>query len=775
MKKRRNTKLDSKTTNSKKSSKNKLRPVDIIVIILCFAGTAVSLNLFRLDLYATVRNLNAVPLGVVGFKYNTAQRRLGNRVLWDRLRQDSPIYNGDIIRTANLSEAIVYLTEGREISLGENTLIQIRMRGGNAEIDLSDGYIGLSTGSVDTKGGVILNVGGSRVEAGAGTELSISADAGSGRGLVLQVAKGSAVLSGSEGRRQTATAGTAVFLDGTGAGKSAVLVSAPLSNAQFFTPQQEVLPVSFSWNKVNLPASETLQLEIAENRSFTRTYQTISAAGTNARAELPPGTWQWRIRRETENIVLSSGRLTVLHTPAPSLIAPAQDYTYNYWLKLPKVCFQWQKIERASSYKIEVADNRGFINPLLSLNVKGTSFESSNFGAGTWYWRVTPVFPGDNQGVGVSASASFNIVQNGILKAPVLISPKTGGIVNISAAREICFSWHKDNEAASYAIQIARNRNLENPVIKETVKDSFFIYKSRKDFFGEGQYYWAVYQTDIEKNQSPLSSVYSFTVVAEEPVQRPVFPPDNHTIAEKLLPDTPFTWKANSTSGNRFQVSGNLDFSMFVINERTYGESFRIRSLPPGTYYWRVSGNSSTGPTRRFTVVPALPVTIAEAPLPGTKVIGRTDESLGTLSGDNISAASPQGLSALPIFFPEPAGLRPEDGWVVGPEELRISRSIVFSWKAVEGASAYIFSLYRRTDAGRQQIVRTEPLNQQSWVLKDLKLLDQGDFVWQVEAVMRGSGAFIEQRGRVAENRFRLELPLPSRVEINEAGIMYGK
>jgi len=917
--------LDSKPANQTELSKNKLRPGDIVVIILCLAGAVISLNLFRIDLYATVRN-NAVPLGSISFKFNTAQRRLSNRVLWDRLRQESPIYNGDIIRTASLSEVTVRFNGGREINLSENTLIQIRMQGDNAEIDLSDGCIGLSAGSADDKGGVILNVGNNRVEAGAGTALS--AGASGGGQMVLQVAEGSAVLSDSGKKRRIAQAGTAVSLNNEDQNnKPLVLVTSPLPNAQFLTAREDALTVKFSWDKVNLPAAEALQLEIAENRSFTRIHQTVSAAGTSARAELPPGTWQWRIKRKTENTVLASGRLTVLYTPSPSLIAPVQDYTYNYRLKLPKVRFQWQKIENASFYKIEAADNRGFNNPLLSLNVKGTSLESSNFGAGTWYWRVTPVFPGDNQGTGVSAS--FKIIQNGVLKAPVLISPETGGIVNNSADREIYFSWQKENEAASYTIQIARNRELENPVIRETVKDNFFIYNSKKRVLGAGQYYWAVYQTDIEKNQSSLSSVHSFTVAVDESVQQlPVFPPDNYTIAETALPGTLFTWKANSTSGNRFQVSDNSNFPALIINERASGESFKIRSLPPGTYYWRISSSFSTSQSRRFTVIGPLPAPVVETPSSGAQITVRADESfvirwravdkaeyyqirifsgtntnrrplyeknvqgallelpastfnsetysltiqavadeksattrltglvreerfslkklqpvslnspemnaevqgtvvllwstpetvgksrfilsqnsnpvrgtpileipnpernitLSTLKeglyywivtaetpdGYNISAASPRRFQVLPSILPVPTGLHPKDGWVIGPDELRASRNIVFSWEPVDETTAYIFTLFRETKNGRQQIIRTEPLQQQSWIVDISQLSSEGDFIWQVEAVTRGRGASIEQRSQAAQNRFHLELPLPGQVQINETWIMYG-
>jgi len=916
--------LENKSDKPIKLPQKTLRPADIVVIILCFAGAAVSLNLFRNDLYATVRNLNAVPLGEVTFKHNTAQRRLSNRVLWDRLRQESPIYNGDIIRTASLSEAIVRFNNGREINLGENTLIQIKMQGDNAEIDLSGGSIGLSAGSADDKGGIVLNVGDNRVEAGAGTALS--AGASGGGQMVLQVAEGSAVVSGSGKDRRTAQAGTAVSLSSTDQTKPSVLVSSPLPNAQLLTQLEEPLTVQFSWERVNLAASDALSLEVAENRNFTKIRQTISASGSRARAGIPPGTWYWRIKRDTGNAVLASGRLTVLYAPEPALIAPIKDYTYRYRLKQPRVQFQWQKINSASSYKVEVADNRRFNNPLLSLDVKGISVESSNLGAGTWYWRVTPVFPGNNQAP--SASASFKIVQQGTLAAPVLKSPDQGGTVNFTESQEIYFSWQNENEAASYTIQVSANRNLKEPVINQKVIDNFYIYKGKNNILKDGQYYWVVYQTDIENSQSPVSSVRSFTVVTEESVPRPVFPPNDYTIADSLLPNTLFTWKAQSSSGNRFQVSGNSDFSTFVLNERASGESFKIRSLQPGVYFWRISGKTAS-PARRFTVIPALPAPLVDTPsssaqivvgaedsfairwravdkadyyhiriypgtntkrqplyeknVPGTllelpastlnngayilaiqaiadekaatsRLTGivreepfslrklqavsldspdmnaeiqgafvlrwSTQETVGksrliisqnpiptrgtpvvdisnpdrtvrvprlkeglyywtiiaeTPDGLNISAAAPRRFRALRSILSAPEIIYPKDGKVIGAEEIRASRNIVFSWEPVDDATVYIFSLFRETPEGREPIIVNTELQQPSLTLDNLQRLENGAFIWQVKAVKKGRRNSIETDGQTAENSFIMVLPLPNKVQVTDTGIMYGK
>jgi hypothetical protein len=920
--------LSANTKNNNNASKSKLRTADKVVIILCFTGTIASLSLFWADLFTAVRNKNAAPLGVISFKYNTAQRRLADRVLWDRLRRQSPIYNGDVIRTADLSEATIRFSGGREMNLTENTLIRIRVRDGSTEVDLSGGELNLGEGTGEDN--IVLSMGDQKVE--AGPDAVISAVTGK-KGNAVQVASGKAVFSPSKGQSRTVTAGTAVSLgNNTNVSGPSAVVTQPLPNARFLVQGKEPLPVAFSWNRINLSTTEPLLLEIAQNRSFNQNNKTVSVSGSNVTVEFTAGTWYWRIKQEAGNNILSSGRLTVLDAPAPSLVSPVRGYIYQYRLKPPSVRFQWQAIEGAAQYQLEAANNSGFTNPQINVKARGTSLDSSVLTAGIWYWKVTPIFSGAYQGKAVSSSSSFRIELNNDLNAPTLIGPETGASVSISAGKGVYFSWEKENEAAFYTIQIAKSRDMRNPVIKQEIKQNVYMYREKDTVLNAGTYYWAVFQTDVAGNESPLSGIQSFSAVSGEPVRRPLFPPDNYVIAEALLPDIRFTWKSGFSSNARFQVSKTSGFNELVINERVLGESFRGRPLPPGDYYWRVVGVDAEqqGNARQFTVAPPLAVPAVQAPPPGGQVVLKGDgdqmvlrwnpvnraeqyiiriyseanrrnakqplheqtvgvttlslpasgfsngayswtvqafsnenanatrltglageqqfsirklypvsldspeanseikgtvvlrwsaaETVGnsrlalsrnanplrspvleminpgkvitlgsltegvyywsiiaeTQDGFDISAASPKSFRLLPNLLGEPAGRSPDAGTVIGPEALKANQHIVFSCDPVESADGYIFTVFRNTGAGQQQIIQTEPQAQPSWTLEDLQSLGEGDFTWQVEAVNRGDGKSKMGRGQIGENSFRIEIPLPSQVQILDAGIMYG-
>jgi hypothetical protein len=148
------------------------------------------------------------------------------------------------------------------------------------------------------------------------------------------------------------------------------------------------------------------------------------------------------------------------------------------------------------------------------------------------------------------------------------------------------------------------------------------------------------------------------------------------------------------------------------------------------------------------------------------------------LSMEEITEADVQELASLnpvteqhePVTeidpLPAPLNCQPPTRYRIGIEQLKESNSIVFTWSEVSGANAYIFTLYKDNDDGRRQIIRVPPGNRRNWVLENLEALGDGTFIWQVEAVNRGTADTIERRGRIAENSFIIDIPRSGMVEI---------
>ncbi|MCL2810059.1 MAG: hypothetical protein FWD24_08385 [Treponema sp.] len=113
--------MENKAVNN---SKKKFRLLDYIIILLLLLIAVISFDMFRHDLNFTFNLQNVEPVGTVVVRKNIVQRRLGDRVLWDRLARESPVYVRDLIRVADSSAATLHI-KGNSIDLEENTLVRI--------------------------------------------------------------------------------------------------------------------------------------------------------------------------------------------------------------------------------------------------------------------------------------------------------------------------------------------------------------------------------------------------------------------------------------------------------------------------------------------------------------------------------------------------------------------------------------------------------------------------------------------------------------------------
>jgi len=379
---------------------------DVLVIVFCVSGAAFSLNLFRLDLFQSIASQNKKPMGSVTVKYNNVQRRFSDRVLWSRLTVDSPVYSGDLIRVAGYSAATLDINDGI-IDINENSLIRIRASSDGEDraiIDLNSGSLSITCSDTVDKG-VTLNVMGCTIAPTAKTTLSVSAKES---GMTVQVNEGIATITG-DGYSRSMDSGEALILDTEGVEQAAptAVVMLPHPNARFIKNNIEPVNIRFMWNTLNIDQKTPLRLEIAAGYNFTRIVQT--AEGVNsANVSLGAGTWYWRL--SYQDAVLSSGQFTVIDAAMSAPVSPIQNSLFNYKDNLPSVRFEWQPVEEASCYIIEAGQAPDMMNPPIIKQTAVASYVESNMEAGTWYWRVKPVFSSLYEGSAVfSQASSFRI------------------------------------------------------------------------------------------------------------------------------------------------------------------------------------------------------------------------------------------------------------------------------------------------------------------------------------------------------------------------------
>jgi hypothetical protein len=696
-------------SGSSSLQKDNSRLKDVLLYAFCGAGILLSLNFFRLDLFKTMTRQTEQPVGTVTFKYRAAQRRFADRVLWDRLRRESPVYDGDSIRTADLSGATISFAGGAVIDLEENSLIQIHDDRRGPRIDIGGGSL---SAAASAGSALVLVSGGNAAALEAGSAGRAGVDSG---GFRVMVAQGAASLT-VNGERRTAAAGEFLAVEnGEPEGASRPTALSPRPQARLLYPGQGTLAVPFRWTRRGPEGrEEPVRLEVAEDRGFTRIVFRGDFAGDTAAADLGAGSYFWRVfppDESAESSVADSFEifpLKIIAAPAPVLITPAEGSTYQFRVRRPPVRFQWTETGDAVSYALEAADNPQMRNPVFSREVRGTSLHTSELGPGIWYWRVRPVFPPVYEGeAGEGAAGSFRIVQSGELGVPVLQTPAGGAPVNIAADQY--FSWQREAEARSYTIRISANGDLRSPLITAAVQNNFYVYRAGETRMAPGRYYWAVFQTDAEGNDSAASPARTFTALEGELIQRTVFPPEAYRIGRTFLPDIRFTWKSTLPFPGRFQVSDTADFSRLVIDEAVSGESLTGQFLPEGLWYWRIRAGEPGGavfetPPRSFTVVPPLPAPALVEPGMNRRVV--------VLEGE---------------------GQR-------------------FFWDPSPGAEYYQFKLYHASD--RNQAVYERNLLEETALSLALDTYPEGNYFWTVQGFVSENARSTRLTGLLAEDAF---------------------
>jgi len=254
-------------------SGRKLKGFDIFIIILFLSGALISLDMFRRDLNHTFTLQNVDPVGTVVVKKNTVQRRLSDRVIWDRLMRESPVYIGDLIRVADVSAATLYIQKN-SIELLENTIVRITSAsdGDGFQIEMSQGNV--TVYSQRGAGRIRLDINGMQVNVESGT--AVNAVAAGNRMPVINVSQSLEQLRGE----RSASAGSAPV----------PLLVSPAANSVI----RNLPVVNFQWTEVEDALSYTLEVSGSPDFSgikIKRDCYTTSFTDS----DLGDGVWFWRV------------------------------------------------------------------------------------------------------------------------------------------------------------------------------------------------------------------------------------------------------------------------------------------------------------------------------------------------------------------------------------------------------------------------------------------------------------------------------------------------
>jgi len=402
----------------------------------------------------------------------------------------------------------------------------------------------------------------------------------------------------------------------------------------------------------------------------------------------------------------------------------------------------------------------------------------------------SPVYVGDLIRVADISAATLYIKGNSIeldenTLIRIVLSPDGEGLQIIMTSGTVAVFAEKGAEKVSINLNGREVKSEPGTVVRAAMPEkgepTVKVYESVKKF---------VEEVPLRKIQEP----------------RLISPAANSVIHYgEDLPSLNFQWTSiDEASSYVLQISSSPDFSSLRMNINTTAASVSVNTLGQGLWYWRVMlglpppynaspvfsnvsffrtdqhGPDRVGPVQNGSIAQWLaeeaPSTTLPPEVPREILM---ENALPPPSAVQAQAPEqvrppPEKTPPPPALFAAPQIIQPAQRATYGFEQLLSQRNINFRWSPVRGANAYIFTLYEQTASGRRQILRSTINRGTRYTMDNLRALEKGTFVWQVEAVRMGRRNVIEQHGRTTDNIFTVNFPVPGPVEIEDTGILYG-
>jgi hypothetical protein len=232
----------------------------------------------------------------------------------------------------------------------------------------------------------------------------------------------------------------------------------------------------------------------------------------------------------------------------PTLISPALNEEFSFSTTRPGLRFVWTSCEGAAAYRLEISADPSMANLFSQVQAQDSGGDTSSivhsgFEEGTWYWRVQPEYPPDFKGAGqLSQTGSFRILRKGLETSTQLSPGQDSRLYLEDKKNDVYFSWKQEADAVLYTFLLSRNEDLSNPLIKQKSANNYFVYNLESGNLSPGQYYWGVYQTDINGNDSASSTGRSVFIMAGAP-------PERTTASAQTAPVTAVTEAAQPNAG----------------------------------------------------------------------------------------------------------------------------------------------------------------------------------------------------------------------------------
>lgn len=575
---------------------------DVVIVLFCLGVCGLSLLFFWKDLNKFSTRSDKNQIASIYFKHKIAQRKFNDRVVWERLSQNAPLYNEDTLRTADFAQAIIRFKDGTVLDLYENTMLQIfysEEEGVKINVDGGDIRIDSSEGS---KNVTLAMDGGSVVKLDAGSKMVAKINHES-EVQNFEIQTGSAAVVSDSGNVESFYAGESLYIEKDGGiSRKPVTVTSISRDLKLLNLKQEPVPVKLEWKTDSSKDEKTLvTVQTSRTKDFSTidsTFTTDDVSSLDVKAD--NGTLYWRVYTEDSKNEPVVGKVSVHEVEGIKINSPAQGNEFSYREKLPKIVFSWNGNDYASRYKLEVSKTADFLNPVVNEEIEGTSYSLETLAEGNYFWKVTPFYPLNNIGYSSPCETrNFNIVKNLEIKAPALLLPQDNSKLVLKENTPSVFAWKSDVKDSEYEILVSTDEAFGNVVLKESTKLTRFSRELGDLKLTDGEYFWKIIRHSNEKDDiNPESEIRRFNVSHYIPgINRLIYPPEGYEVEKVKFCETKFMWKLadeylKAGKKSHLQISAKEDFSVGVKDFNLEDSFLDNLKLESGKYFWRVGVES---------------------------------------------------------------------------------------------------------------------------------------------------------------------------------------
>jgi hypothetical protein len=656
-------------------------------------------------------------IGTITFKEKTVQRKFTDRVVWESMENSFPLYNKDSIRTGELSDAEITLTDGTKLAMDENSLIVLNITKGEQEIDFAYGTLSAKNSDNQSGEGIKIKSGETVVSL---EKSDVSLTQNTDKSIILDVKTGVANLF-QDGKENKVSDGEKAVLSDKPAEivKKTIKVNFPPSNYKVVNSSSKN---DIEFNIEGIDSSVKITLEVYKDKKLTQVFSKRSISGNLVKESFPAGVYYWVIK--SNNSIESSGKISSLQVSSATPINPVNKHKYFIGSGVALVSFAWSRQDEISQSFVEVSQDPDFKNIITEKGTYGKSI-SMELTQGNYYWRVKSII-NPNTAALYSITQNFEVTQEEQTQSPILILPKPQDSLpsTIVAVNGINFIWSEIKGYQNYNLEISRRPDFSDSIKINSIDKNSYQYKGDLQ---PGIHFWRINGVTSSGKNGNFSKNGTFEINAITgnalSLQSVAIISTTKVLQEGLL----LKWKKLPIQGTyEVILSKDQDFKNIVKKVVTNLNQTVVKDIGQGQYYWKVNLIDKDGQ-------PAL-----------------SSDSKEVLVEDSISAKYPKA------------------GQIVNMSQ---KENLIFEWSPREGAKNFTIQIFHIK--GKENIlILQKATGTNTFIMDELELLDEGKFQWQVLYENPDTG---EKTVEFSSN-FIISLdPMPDNLELLTPKVQYAE